>query len=89
MPAIDVFRSYGSDSQGPATHAADVAPSDGSDISHVTRAIYVGGAGDLRVTLKGGGDVTFRNLGSGVLLPVRATRVWQSGTTAGDLVALW
>jgi hypothetical protein len=40
------------------------------------------------VTLKLGATVSFVNLAAGSILPIRATRVHATGTTAGDLVGL-
>ena len=64
---------------------AEVTPSDSTDLAGgVTAAIYVGGAGDLRVTLTGmanGTHVTFAALGAG-FQPLAAKRVWSTGTTA-------
>lgn len=89
MPAIDSFSSYATGTLGPATEGTSVVPSDTNDLSNVSRAIYVGSAGHVRVTLKGGADVTFTNAGSGAVLPIRASRIWQTGSTAADMVALW
>ena len=41
------------------------------------------------VTTSGGDKVTFFNLNSGTILPVRVLRVWSANTTVSELVALW
>ena len=64
-------------------------PDDAADLPHVTRALYVGGGGDVAVRMMGGGEAVFRNLQAGSLIPIRATRILAAGTTAGDLVGLW
>jgi len=53
-----------------------------------SRAIYVGGAGDLAVTMWGGGDITFTGMAAGSYLPIRARTILSTGTTATDIVAL-
>lgn len=51
------------------------------------RAVYVGTAGDLTVTI-GGSDVAFKNVASGQLLPICPTKI-KAATTAADIVALF
>lgn len=51
--------------------------------------IYVGTGGNLRVTMLGGQDITFRNLPSGAFLPIQVKKVWATGTTATDLLSLY
>jgi hypothetical protein len=48
----------------------------------------VGGAGNMRVTMLGGGIVTFTGLPVG-WHPIRVTRVWATNTTATNIVAVW
>jgi hypothetical protein len=50
------------------------------------RAFYVGGAGNLAVTMWDGGNLTF--VGASGILPIRASAVLSSGTTATDVIAL-
>lgn len=52
------------------------------------RAVYVGGAGNLAVTMWDGGNVTFTGMAAGTWLPIRARTVLNSGTTATGIVAL-
>lgn len=51
------------------------------------RAVYVGTAGDLTVTINGA-DVVFKNVSSGQLLPISPTKI-KAATTAADVVALF
>lgn len=88
MAAVDEFRRMGSGVDGPASNAAAVTPNDSADLTIATRALWVGVAGDVTVDLIGGQTaVTFKNVQG--LLPVRVTRVDDTGTTATDIVALW
>jgi hypothetical protein len=86
MAAIDV-------SQGgfgePAVHAAAITPNDGAELTYVTRAVYVGGAGNLAVVMYAGETVTFTGVPAGSLLPIRVKQVLSSSTTATTILALW
>ena len=78
-----------------AGRAAAVTPSDTVNIPAVTGGtnngcvLYVGGTGTLKVTTIGGDDVTFVGVLAGTFLPVHVLRVWSTGTTATNIVALW
>lgn len=86
---IDEFSKYSRSLVSPPENAAQVAPDDASDISYVTRALYVGQGGDLRVTMLGGETVTFANVPPGTLMPLRVTRILATGTTAAMILGLW
>ena len=73
----------------PADNATAVTPSDSTDLAYTSRALYVGGAGNLVVTMAGGGDVTFTGVPVGSILPVRVTRVKATSTTATSIVNLY
>lgn len=66
-----------------ATLAHAVTPGS-SALPFTTTALYIGTAGNVTVTMPGGGSVTFGNASG--LLPVRVTHV--TAATAGDIVAL-
>lgn len=73
----------------PADNAAAVTPSDSTDLTFTSRALYIGGAGNLVVTMAGGGDVTFTGVPAGSILPIRASRVKATSTTATAIVNLY
>lgn len=52
------------------------------------RAIYVGVGGDISVVVAGQ-TIVFKNAVAGSIIPLNATKVNSSGTTATNLVALW
>ena len=89
MTANDLFWNHSTGLEGPAENGANVAPNDGNDLVQVTRALYVGGGGDIRITTRAGTQITLTNVPAGALLPLRICRIWQTDTTATDLVALW
>lgn len=85
----DEFSSHSPSLISPPANAAAITPDDATDLTATTRAIYVGGSGDMKVTTAGGNTVTFVGLVVGTILPIRATRVWDDSTDATNLVALW
>jgi hypothetical protein len=73
----------------PARGGFAVTPSDTVDLPRETRALYVGVSGDLSLVTADGSPVTLGGIPGGSLLPVRATRVKATGTTADQLVGLY
>lgn len=73
----------------PAARAFSVTTDDATDIATVTRYVYVGVAGDLKVTTTDGDTVTLVGLAAGVMHPLRVRRIWQNGTTAQSIVGLY
>ena len=73
----------------PADNAAAVTPSDSTDLAFTSRALYVGGAGNIVVTMAGGGDVTFTAVPAGSILPIRVSRVKSTSTTATSIINLY
>lgn len=73
----------------PATRAFAVSPNDSADLAYVTRYLYVGVAGDVKVTTMDGDTVTLVGLAAGVLHPIRASKVFNTLTTAQSIVGLY
>lgn len=74
---------------GPATKAADVTLHDSNTLTPSCAALWVGTGGTVKVTLADGGTVSFTNVPSGSVLPVAASVVWSTGTTASAIIALY
>lgn len=75
--------------QDPATRAEAVTPSD-STIHIGIKSVYVGGAGNVAMILRGNGAaVTFNNVPAGTTLFVQARQIMSTGTTASNIVALF
>lgn len=78
-----------------ANRAVAVTPSNTANISDSTEAaksgvvLYIGTGGNLKVLTAGGDEVTFTNIQDGSFLPVQVLRVFATGTTATNIVALW
>jgi hypothetical protein len=66
-----------------------ITPSDTVDLPKLTRAIYVGGAGDVAAVLSNG-DMpgAFKAVPVG-WLPITVRRINATGTTATNLMALY
>ncbi|NVO25224.1 spike base protein, RCAP_Rcc01079 family [Donghicola mangrovi] len=86
---MDPFKDYSDSLTSPIRSAQVVTPDDTSDLPVLPRALYVGTAGDLHVTMAEGQEATFAAVPAGTLLPVRAARIWATGTAAGSILAMW
>lgn len=73
----------------PAAGGFAVTPSDSAPLANAARGIYVGGTGDLKVDLAGGATLTFAALAAGVLHPLQVRKVYATGTTATNIVAVF
>ncbi len=71
----------------PAVSVFDITPDDGSDLAQVTTALNVTTPGTVRITSLDG-SVSDITIAQGVAFPIRATRVWHSGTTATGIKGL-
>lgn len=73
-----------------AGSAVAVTPNDGADLALTSRGLYIGGAGNVRVLLDlDSAAVTFAACAAGSVLPIRVVRVYSTGTTATNLLALY
>ena len=70
----------------PATEA--VAVSLGVAFAKPSRALYIGGAGSITVTMTNGDPITFAGLLAGTILPVRCTAVTAQSASM-NIVALF
>ena len=78
----------------PMVSAVGVTPNDATDLAATTRGLYIGGAGNVQVTMAGyevgGGQTVILNaLAVGVIHRIQVTRIWNTNTTATNIVALW
>jgi hypothetical protein len=70
-----------------ASQSIEITRAD-SDLAAPVRALYIGGAGSVKITDPQGNETTFQNVPAGVILPVMAKRVWLTGTSATNIVGL-
>jgi len=73
----------------PVESAVAVSPNDSENLPVVARGLYVGGGGNLSVTMPRGNTVSFLGVPGGSFFPVNVARVNATGTTATDIVALY
>ena len=74
----------------PARDAKVVTPDNAVNLPDgVCSSLWIGSVGHVKVTTRKGTDVTFSNVASGTLLRIQAQRVWATGTTASNIVALY
>lgn len=71
----------------PAVSVFDITPDDGADLAQMTTALNVATPGTVRVTTEDGSvsDVTIH---PGQSFPIRAARVWLTGTSATGIRGL-
>jgi hypothetical protein len=77
----------GAAATAPAGYGVAVTPSDSVSIP-MTRALYVGGGGNIKVT-DINSDITYANLSAGSVLPIQVSKIWSAGTTATNIIALY
>jgi hypothetical protein len=51
--------------------------------------LYIGTAGDLKVETVAGDEVTFVGINTGAFFPVHVKKVFATGTSASNIIALW
>jgi len=88
MPATDNFSRQQTLTGDPATNAVAITPNDNTDLVAVTRAVYIGTTGNMKVTMQDSGTVVFTGIPAGTTLPIRVSRIWSTTTTASTIIAL-
>jgi hypothetical protein len=84
MAAQDPFINSQGGLQSPVRSSFAITPSDTAELPNVTRAIYIGSAGNLTARLADDtAAVTFNGLPAGSMLPIRVRQIFASETTAG------
>lgn len=73
----------------PAVYATAITPHDDNDLAFVSRALYIGGEGDVEVHMQGNRTaVVFSAVPAGTILPIRVRRVLAGNTTATLIVSM-
>ncbi len=93
MLAIDLFEKFNEPSadiiNASASQSFSIIPSDTDELEYVTRMLYVGSAGDISCLLTADESITiFKNIPAGTVLPLRVRKIFNSGTTASQIVGL-
>lgn len=85
----DNYAAQGKTVDSVITRARTVTTHNTNPLAEVSRAIWIGGGGDLRVLLKGDVvPVVFKNVAGGTLLPLRVQHVYTTGTTVTSMLVL-
>lgn len=85
----DGFSKYPTGPTAPYDTYVALTPNDTVDLANVTRALYVGGAGNISVDdLSGNTAVVFTGVPAGTVLSIRVKRLRLTGTTATNIVGL-
>lgn len=88
MAAANEYTGWQTGLDSPARRAETVTPSDSTELSYISRGLYVGGAGDVVAVMAGDDTVTFKSVPAGTVLPICIKRVNNTNTTATYMVAL-
>lgn len=88
MSIADPYADLVAATDGPLVGGFAVTPAS-TDLPVVTRALMVGGGGDVAVVMRNGDALTLPGLQPGAVYPLRVTRVLTAGTTATGIVGLY
>jgi len=85
----DAFSTHSPSLMTPCMNGEAVTPHNSTDLAQTSRAIFVGGAGNLVAVMAGGTTVTFTGVVAGSILPIRVTRINSTNTTATNIVSIY
>ena len=88
MAATDTHEFSSGGLAGPFQNAAAVTPHDTNDLANVSAAIQAAGAGNIVMVTQGGSTATLA-FADGQLMPIRATLIKATSTTATGITTLW
>lgn len=83
------FKTRYTNLESPIVNMFTITPSDSSNLPFVTRALYVGGDGDVKLTTLGDETVTMTGMKAGVIYPIRVKKVFDSDTSATGLIGMY
>lgn len=84
----DKFSGHVESLSSPPSHIVAVTPDDANDLAVSSRCINVATAGDVQVTTING-ETGVIHIAAGVVFPIRASRIWATGTTATGIVVMF
>lgn len=94
MSAVDRYAGITTDRRLPDFPAegaqdCDAAKSDTQELNVVSRALWVGVGGDVKVQMANGDVVTIAGVPAASMLPIRVRQVFSTGTTATGVVSFY
>lgn len=72
-----------------AIKAVDVVPATQETLAIPGAVLYIGTGGNIKVDTVSGDTVTFKNVADGSVLAVQVKKVYNTGTSANDIIALY
>ena len=86
----DPFKSHATALTSPARNSFSIIPDDASDLVTTCRALFIGGAGNISVSLADdSSSLVFKNIPAGTVVPIAVKRVEATLTTATDILGLY
>lgn len=80
------------DMMAPVTKHFAITASDVNDLANIPRGIILGVGGDVKMCLRDNSKdseaIIYKNLPSGVILPLRPRKIFATGTTATDMIGV-
>ncbi len=86
--AADTFSSYQVGLNSPYANAFTIVPHNTNALAFDTRAIYVGGDGDITLVTTGGDTITLIAVNAGNIYPIRANII-KTSSSATYMVGLY
>lgn len=83
----DPFEDFVPGLSSPPNRAYAITPSDSADLPLFTRALNVTASGTVKITTVSGDEATL-SVVAGIAFPIRARRIWATGTSATGIVGL-
>lgn len=84
----DKFTGWSDTVGAPSRAPFAIVPHDTNELVAIPKGIYVGTGGDVTLRgVDGAADVSYKNLGDGSYIGVRASHVRATGTTASNMIA--
>lgn len=80
---------FDGNNERPSRLCEAITKSDAVNLTYLTRAIYVGGTGDVVAVFPDDSTVTFSAVPAGTVLPIVVKRVNSTSTTATLMVAMY
>ena len=72
-----------------AIRAVEIGVGSDTDLTVSGAVVFIGVGGTVKVDTISGDTATFLNLADGSILPVQVRRVYENGSTATDMIALY
>lgn len=85
----DDFENHSKGLESPFDDGQSVTPNDAASLTKSSRALYIGTGGDVAVRTTKGTNLLFANVPNGTFIPGRFDLVYDTGTDADNIVALW